>query len=269
MAATSLNATPESVRGFTRRPVATFGWRMYGIGLASMGLAAMVWSDFITGQTVPNDFPHRTGLAYIAAAFLFLAGATLQWRKAVAATAAAIGCYYLVVVLFAMNGAVLFAHFKEYGTYETLAEQIAITAAALILYASHASLRARLAAHITRGSQLAFGLSAIVWGGAHFAYMNLTAPLVPTWLPPSQVFWGYLTGVAFIAAGLAIVTGMRARLGAILLTGMLASFTLLVHVRILLTDHTIQWNWTELAVNLALVGAAWVVADSFGRSNPG
>jgi hypothetical protein len=40
--------------------------------------------------------------------------------------------------------------------------------------------------------------------------MNLTAPLVPKWLPPSQELWAYATGVDHIAAGVAILTGVQA-----------------------------------------------------------
>jgi uncharacterized membrane protein YphA (DoxX/SURF4 family) len=95
--------------------------------------------------------------------------------------------------------------------------------------------------------------------------MNLTAPLVPKWLPPTPEFWAYATGVAHIAAGIAILTGVQARLAAILLTAMFASFTPLVHIRTLLTDPSNHWIWNENAVNLALTGAAWVVADSLAR----
>ena len=91
--------------------------------------------------------------------------------------------------------------------------------------------------------------------------MKLTAPFVPKWLPPTQEFWGYVTGVCFVAAGVAILTGIRARLAAILLTTMIASFGLLANGRALLADPS-RWNWTESALNLALIGVAWVVADS-------
>ena len=60
--------------------------------------------------------------------------------------------------------------------------------------------------------------------------MNLTVPLVPGWLPPTREFWAYATGIGHIAAGLAILTGVQARLAAILLTVMFACFTPLVHV---------------------------------------
>jgi uncharacterized membrane protein len=228
----------------------------------AIGLAGLVWGDFITGQPVPNDFPHRIALAYAAAAFLLCTGIILQWRRSASFSAAGLAAYYIFPVILVMNGPVLLGHYKEYGTYESLAEQFAITAAALIVYAATARIHQSLATRLIRIGQLIFGLCALIFGGAHFLYMNLTAPLVPKWLPPAQVFWGYLTGVAFLAAGIALLTRIRARLAAILLTAMLASFTVLVHIRILFADHKIRFNWTELAINLALVGAAWVVADS-------
>jgi hypothetical protein len=93
-------------------------------------------------------------------------------------------------------------------------------------------------------------------------YRSLTAPLVPRWLPPSQEFWGYATGVAHIAAGVAIATGVQARLAAVLLTVMYAAFTPLVLAPLLLADPSNLGAWAENAVSLALTGVAWVVADS-------
>jgi len=257
--------TPDSRHAKPLALRAGLGRHVFGVGIMAIGLAGLVWGDFITGQPVPNDFPHRIALAYTAAAFLLCIGIILQWRRSAPLSAAALAAYYIFLVIIVMNGPVLLAHFKEYGTYESLAEQVAITAGALLVYAETAGIPAPLAARLTLLGQLIFGLCALVWGGAHFVYMNMTAPLVPRWLPPSQVFWGYLTGAAFIAAGLAILSRIQARLAAILLTAMIATFTFLVHLRILFADHKIEFNWTELAINLAILGAAWAVADSFAR----
>jgi len=149
-----------------------------------------------------------------------------------------------------------------FGTYEELAIQLAIAAGGLIVYAANARIDAALAARLTRLGQLAFGVCALVFGAAHFVYMNLTAPLVPKWLPPSQEFWAYATGIGHIAAGVAILSGVRARLAAILLTAMFVSFTLLVHLPMLLAKPSSYWIWSENILNIALIGAAWVVADS-------
>jgi uncharacterized membrane protein YphA (DoxX/SURF4 family) len=183
----------------------------------------------------------------------------------VACGAAALTAYYAFVVVILMGGRVVLAHYAEFGAYSGVAEQLAIAAGGLIVYATNAKIDAALVVRLTRVGQLAFGVCALLFGGAHFFYMNLTAPMVPKWLPPTQEFWGYATGVAHIAAGVAILTGVQARLAAILLTVMFASFTPLVHVPMLLANPSSYMNWTENALNLALMGAAWVVADSLAR----
>ncbi|MGB9429826.1 MAG: hypothetical protein WCC11_08125 [Gammaproteobacteria bacterium] len=248
-----------------KKTTMVFGWRVYGLGVMAIALLCLAWGTFDPGQPVPKDFPDRTALAYAAAAFMLAAGAAVEWRRTVTWGAAALTAYYVLIVVILMNGRVLLAHYAEFGTYEGVAEQLAIAAGGLIVYAASARINAALAARLTRLGQLAFGVCALIFGGAHFVYMNLTAPLVPNWLPPSQVFWGYATGLGHIAAGLAILTGVRARLAAILLAAMYASFALLVWVPMLLADPRSHENWTESATTLALIGVAWVVADSLSR----
>jgi len=249
-----------------KRTTMALGWRVYGLGVMSVGLASVVFREFDPGQPVPVSFPARSALACAVGAFMVLAAAAVEWRRIALWAAAALTVYYATGVVMLMNGRVLLTHFAEYGTYENLAEQVAIAAGGLIVFSTFAGTDGKIhsvvAARLIRVGQLAFGVCALVWGGAHFVYMNLTAPLVPKWLPPSQVFWGYATGACFIAAGVAILTGVKARLAVILLTTMLASFGLLIHEPILLANHSSHFNWTESAANLAILGAAWVVADS-------
>ena len=242
------------------------GWRVYGLGVMALGMVCLAWGGFDPGQPVPKDFPERTALAYAAAAFMIVSGAAVEWRRTVAWGAAALSAYYTLIVVILMNGRVVLAHYAEFGAYSGAAEQLAIAAAALIICAASAKIDAALAARLTRLGQLAFGVCALLFGGAHFFYMNLTVPLVPRWLPPTQEFWAYATGIGHIAAGVAILTGVQARLAAILLTVMFASFTPLVHVPMLLADPSSRTNWSENALNLALIGAAWVVADSLARA---
>jgi uncharacterized membrane protein YphA (DoxX/SURF4 family) len=243
-----------------------FGRRVYGLGVMAMGMVCLVWGNFDPGQPVPKDFPDRTALAYAAAAFMLAAGAAVEWRRIAAWGAAGLAAYYALVVVILMNGRVVLAHYAEFGSYSGTAEQLAIAASGLIVYAGSAKIDAVLAARLTRVGQLAFGVCALLFGGAHFFYMNLTVPMVPKWLPPTQEFWAYATGAAHIAAGIAILTGVQARLAAILLTAMFASFTPLVHGPIVLADPSNYVNWTENALNLALTGAAWVVAESLSPS---
>jgi uncharacterized membrane protein len=245
------------------------GWRAYGLGVMAVGLACLAFGDFDPGQPVPEHLPAHTALAYAAGAFMVVAAAAVEWRRTAVWGAAALTVYYTLVVVILMNGRLLLTDYAVFVTYENIAMQLAIAAGGLILYAGTARIDAALAARLTRLGQLAFGVCALVFGGAHFVYMNNTASLVPKWLPPTQEFWGYATGVAFVAAGVAILSGVQARLAAILVTAMLASFGLLVNELQLLADHSSHWNWTESAVNLAVIGAAWMVADSLARPSHG
>jgi len=253
----------------TEKTTRAFGWRIYGLGVMALAMVCLAWGDFDPGQPVPKGFPDRAALAYAAAAFMLVAGAAVEWRRTTAWGAAALSAYYAFIVVILMNGRVVLAHYAEYGSYSGAAEQLAIAAGGLIVYAASAQIDAAQTARLTRLGQVAFGVCALLFGGAHFFYMNLTVPMVPKWLPPTQEFWAYATGIGHIAAGVAILAGVQARLAAILLTAMYASFTVLVHVPMLLADPSSRWIWSENALNLALIGAAWVVADSLARPRLG
>jgi len=245
-----------------------FGRCYYGLGVMAMGLVCLAWGDFDPGQPAPKGLPDRAVLAYAAAAFMAIAGAAVAWRRIAAWGAGALAVYYTLFVVILMNGRVALAHPGEFGVYSGAAEQLAIAAGGLIVYAACAKIDAALAARLVRVGRLAFGVCALLFGGAHFFYMNLTIPFVPQWLPPSQAFWAYATGFCHIAAGVAILAGVQARLAAILLTVMYASFTPLVHLPMLAADPANYGNWTENALNLALTGVAWVVADSLRMMLP-
>jgi uncharacterized membrane protein len=238
------------------------GRYVLGLGVLALGAVNLFWRDFDLGQPVPDAFPGRAMLVYVSAIFLIAAGAALMWRRLAAWAGAALAFYFGIIVVVIMTGPSILAHITAFDSYNGTAEQLAIAMGALVIYAMNAKIDDVRAARIIRVSQIVFGICAIVFGAAHFVYMNLTAPLVPKWLPPNQLFWGYATGIFHIAAGVALITGLQARLAAILLTIMYAAFTPLVHVPILLAGHTTHFNWSENAENIVLTGVAWVIADS-------
>jgi uncharacterized membrane protein len=246
----------------TENPRRAYGWRVFGLGVMAMAGVSFALGNFLPGQPAPETLPDRTVLAYAVAVFMLIAGAAMEWRRTVAWGAAAIAAYYALIVVILMDGRVVLRHPGEFIAYSNTALQLAIVAGGLLVFAAHAPIDPALAARLTRAGQIAFGICAVLFGGAHFFYMNFTAPLVPKWLPPSQEFWGYATGVFHILGGLAILSGISARLAATLLTVMYASWTPLVHIPLFLADHHNHRNWVENATNLALIGVAWVVADS-------
>lgn len=239
------------------------GARVLGLGIVAMALICLAWGDFDAGQPVPATLPGRTAIVYAVALFMLAVGGAMLWRRGASWAPAALTAYYAIVVVILMNGRVVLRHYAEFQAYNGMAEQLAIPAAGLVAYAAVAPIGGARAARLTRIGQILFGFCAIMFGAAHFVYMALTAPLVPAWLPPSQLFWGYATGVAHIAAGVAIACGIRARLAAILLTAMYAGFSLLVHIPLAFANPASHFVWAENALNLTLIGCAWVMADSF------
>jgi uncharacterized membrane protein YphA (DoxX/SURF4 family) len=242
------------------------GIRIYGLGAIATGLVGLAWGDFaLQWEPVAASFPGRTALAYIFSALLVVAGAAINWRRSSAAMGAAalVGLYALVVVL--MHGAQIVQQPVAFVAWHGAAEQLALLAGGLAAYACLAGPRAN--AQLSRVALICMGVCLLMFGLAHFLYLGFTASMVPAWLPGGQKFWAVLTGAAHLAAGIALLSGIKARLAANLLTVMFASFSVLVHLPSLIADPHSHLNWVINAINLALTGAAWAIATALAQTN--
>jgi uncharacterized membrane protein len=236
------------------------GARVYGVAAIMMGVAGLLWADFATGGLrIPATLPGRVLLAYAVGVLLIAGGVLINWRRVwgAALLAAIFGIGFLLVDLVP-----LVMHASMFDYWEAIAEPLALTMAGLIAFAAPSSRLSRIATYV-------FGACLLVFGTAHFVFAKFSATFVPSYLPPNQMFWVYLTGVAAIAAGLALLSGILALLAARLLTVMYVLFGILVHTPIVLGPHPNHGNWIEFMVNLALAGAAWIVADTLAARRVG
>jgi uncharacterized membrane protein YphA (DoxX/SURF4 family) len=241
------------------------GIYVFALAALMLGLVGLVWGDFaLVWQPVPAGFPGRTILAYIVGGLLALGGAALLWKRSAAFGAALLTTLYGLNVLL-LHVPKVIAHPLSFSPYSGVAEQLALVAGGLIAFATTAKLDESRAARFAFVGRIAFGVCAVWFGLVHFHYPTDTASYIPNWLPPNQLFWAYATGTAHIAAGLAILSGILSRLAAYLLTAMFLVFQALVHAPLLAAAPTSHLSWVMNAINLALVGAAWIVADSIER----
>ena len=240
------------------------GYRVYGLAVLGLGVAGLVWADFaLVWQPVASDVPHRTVLAYLVAVTEVLSGLAMLWRRTAASGAIVLAILFAIGVVLLQLPRVA-AHPLAIGPWGGVAEQSALVAGGLLAFATTAEIES---VALCRACWILFGLCCLVFGAEHFKYENETAAMVPNYLPMGQHFWARATGVAHIAAGLGILSGIRARLAAQMLTAMFLVFQVLVHAPVLIADPHSHMGWVINAVNLALTGSAWIVADSLkGRA---
>jgi uncharacterized membrane protein YphA (DoxX/SURF4 family) len=245
---------------------------MYGLAAVAFGLVGLSWGDFAAvWQPVPATLPGRTTLAYIVAVVFLLSGLSLQRQRSAALGALTLTLLYSLGVIL-LHIPVAIARPTVFVTWSGIAEQLALVAGGMITYAfcnappANAAVPAAAAttatARIVLCGRLIFGVCLILFALAHLFYLKPTADFVPAWLPPSQMFWAYATGAGHFLAGVAILSGIAARLAARLLTGMFVVFGVLVHAPTLFTDPHTHFSWAANAMNFALIASAWVIAAS-------
>lgn len=226
---------------------------LYALATLLLGLVGIWFHEFaLQWQAVPAGIPLRRPLAYLSGVLLVVGGGAILSRRYERAGALLLAAFYgLWVVAFHLPNA--FAGFRHIGAWNAPAEITYLTMGAVALLAAHAGQMRRTVAMVAR---VLAGLSAVVFGFAHFNYADFTATMVPAWIPPSQVFWAWATGAGHLAAGVALVTGVQARLAITLHAVMMASFVLFVHIPRVLGSPEKHEEWIMLAVSSALTGAA-------------
>ena len=240
------------------------------ISSASLALLCLAYGDGPGSGSLSNWIPHHAlfdgGLALI----LLGASIGLCWGRAAIPSVLAIGAYDAIWILLSTPS--VFSHPLSIGAWYPFCEGLTAFVAPCILFMvvrsdSNPLSFTTTGTRILRTAQIAFGLTCIFYGLSHFAYADYTASMVPSWLPyPLEL--AYLTGLAHVAAGLGIITGILARLAALLETMMMSLFGLLVWVPTFFMQPPPKWatpphtQWSELVINIVLAASAWVVAVS-------
>ena len=235
----------------------------FAAAMIGLGILGLIKGDFtVVWQPVPKGVPAREALAYVCALLSFACGIGLLWRRTAALAAGVLLTAFILWFVIWRIRALFLAPLIE-GTWSA-GETMVMTSAAWVLFARFAAgwrrLRFVTGEKGVRIAQALYGLGLIPFGYAHFANVKGTASLVPGWMP-WHVGWAYFTGATFIAAGVAIVIGVFARLAAALSAAQMGLFALLVWVPILARGSVNAFQLGEFITTLVLTAAGWVVAD--------
>jgi len=250
------------------------GHVLFAAMLIAFGIAGLVEGHCTAlWQPVPDALPGGALLPDLCSLVALGGGLGLLWPRSATPAAAlltlVLGAWWLIFC----GPLIVRAPLVEV-SYQNAGETAVLLSAAWVLWTAlerrpHAgALRFITGPLGLRAARVLYGLALIAFGLSHFAYLELTAPLVPAWLP-GPVGWAYFSGAAYLAGGLAILTRICAGLAAALMTLEMALLTLLVWVPLAIAHRLSDFQQGEFALSAALTTATWVVADSYrGRPAP-
>ena len=246
--------------------IASTGRAIFAVTMIGLGIIGLVRRDFVA---LWNPAPQVSagGLIVSLVSLISLAAGIglLIVRMASAAARLLVATFFLWLLLFRLPN---FLFVPAFAACWSVFPLTVMLSAAWVLYVwlatdwdrNHLSfVIGSNGLHIARSL---YGLSLIFFGAAHFIDVKDTVSLIPNWLP-GHLFWAYFTGCAFIAAGIAAITTIFARLAVTLSVLQITLFLVLVWLPIVAAGSRNPFQWSETILNVALSAGGWVVADSY------
>ena len=249
--------------------IASAGHVIFAATMIALGILGFIKKEYAAvWHGVSTAVPAHQLLGYVCAFLSLACGIGLLWQRTAAPAARVLLAYLIPWSLLISLPGIVRAH-AALGSWYSLAETAVMVAAAWVLYAWFASPWDRRHLNFAAGTngvriaRVIFGLALIYFGMGHLVFLKETASGVPACLP-WHAAWAYFTGFTFIAAGLAILVGVYARLAAALSAFQIGLFLLLVWVpMVAAAGPKTAFQWSETVISAALTAGAWVVADSY------
>ncbi len=234
--------------------VFTAGTFLFAIALIILGGQQIVYGDFIQGPFIaPAWLASRALWAYLSGAALIGAAVAL-----IAGKGTRIAAWVIALELLAM-----LAVFHLTNPWPVVTDGIARTRALETL--SLAAIAMVLTGPpLATAAALVYAAGLAIFGAQHFMYAQFIKTEIPAWLG-HPLLWTYVTGTAFIAAAVALLTGKVARVAAILVGVMFLSWVVVLHTPRVRRELHNPNELNSLAVAMAMGGGALVIGARKSR----
>ena len=256
----------------TREKQIPGGLYLYAAGSIAAGILDLIWGGFEPAhqpiQALGDHIPFRAVLATIAGVWLIGGGVAILSRRLARAGALALAAIYLIFAMFWLPRFYTAIHFLGFtvpvvtGLLAGVGQQLILVAAAGIVHASVLRNDFASTGRAPLWVRWTFGLSSIAFGLGHLTGVPQVSAMVPKWMPLGGNVWAIMTGIAFVLAGIAMLSRILDVVAARLLALMLIVFSVLVLAPAPLARPHDHVAWGSNAYNLAAVGAVAIFAES-------
>lgn len=271
------SAKPETAGGGSAEM--SFGIYLMCLATIAAGMLDLIWRDFDPAHQPFGGFgyaiPGRVIFACIAGIWLVLAGVITLWPRTSRLGTFAMAAIYIVFALLSVPHFHTMLH--RYGFHLTLFLglvnqiflQLIVVAGCIVLHTSLAPARIAyrpwlLARPPWLLARSFVGLCGILTGIGHLANTQSLASMIPKWMPLGPSACVVISGIGFILAGIAILTGILDLLAARLFVLMLLIFQIIL-VPIILEHPHVHQAWGGTAYNLTVAGSICIFAASIAR----
>ena len=244
---------------------------VFGSAVAVLGVENLIWSK-TTEPSIPilPFVPPYALAAWLIGLALLALGLSIAARVRARASAVQLGIL-LAVCAVLLQFPPMVAKPLDVGLRTGFFEVLALAGASLALAGVlpadgvGSTRRAQAIAMLGSAGRWLFAISAVVFGVDHFELLSFIASLVPFWIP-GALFWAWVTGAGFIAAGICIAVRRLQQPAAILLGTMFGLWFVVLHAPRVLglpfsgvpqAPHN-PHEWSSAFIALAMCGASWV-----------
>jgi len=200
----------------------------FAAALIGWGIMHFIAGDFMAGRAPswPEGLPGKIVWAYASGLLLIVAAFSIifpnqKTRWTVTCTGLLIlawaGARTLVIVLPALDYG---------GNLTNLGKSLTIGSGALLI---GTTLTAEPKKYIYVLCCFCTGIFFLASGIQHFIFIEFVKTLVPRWIP-GDVFWSYVAGIGLAATGIALITGFKRKLAALVSAWMVFIWFLILHV---------------------------------------